>query len=379
MSLLNLAWRVVAAVTFMVTTPMAMGQVYHPFAEPLDIDPDWQFFAPVDVDAMTELSPRKRANRGWYATYDRTNLWVSRPNVESSANTGDFGWGNRYDVGFMSERDSGWLFSFRNMGGPNVYDRVLVERVNRQNTADTDPLTPILPDGDRNDPQLGYRAYVLGDSLNVAGLTNFEINKTWRFRPYRYGGVLEPMMGMKYATFKDTALNESYFRSQALIGTPGTINAATVVETLVSDTTRTENQMVGGQLGARYFTNYNRWTLSGEFRGFGMANFQSREYQRRQFITEYGGLGTGGAVVITDTFTGTNTIHQTNSEFVVGFEARAEAAYQVTKFFNVRAGIDVLNFASGIWRGANPGFGNTNLSDQDVQMAGFTFGITVNR
>lgn len=378
MSLLNLAWRVVAAVTVMVTGTAVKAQGFHPFAEPVNVDPDWQFFAPLDVDAMTELSPRKRAHQGWFATYDRTNLWVSRPNTETSANRGDFGWGNRYDVGFMSERESGWLFSFRNMGGPNVYDRVFVNRIDRVNAADTgDPNNPVLPVTDRNDPQLASRAYILGDSLNVVGLTNFEINKTWRRRPYRYGGVLEPMMGFKYSTMKDTALNERYFRSQALIGTPGNVSNTTDVETLVSHTTDTANQMVGGQLGARYFTHAGRWTLSTELRAFGMANFQSRRYELRSFTTEYSGLG--GTVVITDRFSGTNTVHQTNTEFVLGFEARAEAAYQITKYFNLRAGVDVLNFASGIWRGANPGFGDVNLHDQDVQMAGFTFGATFNR
>lgn len=377
MSLLNIAWRVVAAVTVVVTAPTVNAQVFHPFAEPLEVDPDWQFFAPVDVDAMTELSPRKRANRGWFATYDRTNLWVSRPHTESSADRGDFGWGNRYDLGFMSERDSGWLFSFRNMGGPNVYDRVSVTRIDRQNPNPNDPNNPVFPPTDRNDPQQGFRVYVLGDSLNVVGLTNFEVNKTWRRSPYRYGGVLEPMMGFKYSTLKDTALNQSYFRSQNLIGTPGGVSTTTDVETLISNTTRTVNQMVGGQLGARYFTHANRWTLSGELRAFGMANFQSRHFELRSEATEYTGLG--GTVVIDDTFTGTSNVHDNNTEFVLGFEARAEAAYQVTKYFNVRAGIDVINFASGIWRGANPGFGNVNLHDQDVQMAGFTFGATINR
>ena len=380
MSLLNFSWRVLAAVTVMVASPAVMGQVYHPFAEPLDVDPDWQFFAPVDIDSMTELSPRKRANEGWFATYDRTYIWVSRPNVEASSGHGDFGWGNRYDVGFMSERNSGWLFSFRNMGGPNVYDRIYQERINVDNPNDNqDPTQPLVPPQDLDDPQLLVRAYIIGDSLNVIGLTNFEINKTWRMRPYRYGGVLEPMIGFKYATLKDTALNQTYLRSQALISNPGTVAATTNVETLTSHETTIDNRMIGGQLGARYFTHVDRWTLSGEFRAFGAANFQDRSFAQRSFITEYSGVGAGSNTVTTDFVTGTQFIHDSNTEFAFGFEARAEAAYRITSYFNVRAGIDVLNFAKGIWRGANPGFGDVNVHDQDVQMAGFSFGLDINR
>ncbi|MEZ6134207.1 MAG: hypothetical protein R3C53_04760 [Pirellulaceae bacterium] len=261
MSLLNLAWRFIAAVTCVVAAPAVLAEdVFHPFADPMEFDPDWQFFAPVDVDSMMELSPRKRAHVGWFGSYDRTYLWLSRPETEQSASAGDFGYGNRYDVGLMRENRSGWLFSFRNTGGPNVYDRVYQERIDRFNANDVnDPITaPVQPFLDANDPQLGTRAYILGDSLNVGGLTNFEINKTWRREPYRYGGILEPMVGFKYSTFNDFALNQSYFRSINSIITPGTQTAATQLETLISNETRIKNQMVGGQLGARYFTHYQR-------------------------------------------------------------------------------------------------------------------------
>lgn len=379
MSLQKFTWRCLAVLTVLVAGPTARAQVYHPFADPLDVNPDWQWFAPVDVDEMTELSPRKRANYGWYGAYDRTHLWMSRPRVEESANDGDFGWGNRYDIGFMSdETESGWLVSLRMMTGPNSYDRRLVNRIDRENTDDTgDPNNPIFPVSDRNDPQLGYRAYVLGDSLNVAGLSNFELNKVWRRSPYRYGGMLEPMVGFKYSTFNDTAMNQEYFRSTNLIGTPGGVSTTTDVETLITDNTRIRNQMVGGQLGARYFNHSGRWTLASELRVFALANFQKRNYEQSTESTEYSGLG--GDVVITDFYTGWTNVHETNTEFSFGFEARGEAAYQVTRHFQLRAGVEVINFAQGIWRGANPGFGDVNSHNQDVWLAGFTAGITINR
>ncbi|MFK7736267.1 MAG: hypothetical protein AB8B50_09575 [Pirellulaceae bacterium] len=382
MSLQNLAWRITAVIVALMAGPSSFGQVYHPFGDPLDVDPDWQFFAPVDVEEMTELSPRKRTHHGWFGAYDRTYMWVSRPDVEISNTRGDFGWGNRYDLGFMGEEDRGWLVSFRNIGGPNVYDRISAERIDRQNALDTgDPTAPILPPGDANDPQLGYRVYVLGDSLNVAGFSNFELNRTWRMSPYRYGGMLEPMIGFKYATFKNTDLLQQYSRDDILLST-GVASGTNVVERLSSRTTESLNQMVGGQLGARYFNHSGRWTLSGEFRAFGMANFQSTAYTDRTIATEYTGIG--GTVVMEDTWTNSQLAATPgdNTEFVLGFEARAEAAYHVTKYFQVRAGIDVVNFASGIWRAQSPAFNGGNpvvTEDQTVEMAGFTFGVQINR
>ncbi|MEM8733896.1 MAG: hypothetical protein AAGG44_06735, partial [Planctomycetota bacterium] len=341
MSLQNIAWRIFAVVTAMVTGPAAFGQVFHPFGDPLDVDPDWQFFAPVDVAELTEMSPRKRNNTGWFGSYDRTYLWVSRPEYAAAANSGDFGWGNRYDVGFMNEEDRGWLVSFRNIGGPNTYNRNTVTRLDRVNANDTgDPVNnPIVPPEDANDPQLGYRAYVLGQSVNVFGMTNFELNRTWRLSPYRYGGMLEPMLGLKYTTIKDRAFNQAYNNAAAPV-----IVGGGPTESLDTEITDTFNRMVGGQMGLRYFNHSGRWTLSGEFRAFGMANFQENTYSRSVVRTEY--TAVGGTVVATDNNSpGSLLDAQTNSEFVFGFEARAEAAYTITKAFQVRAGVDVMNFA----------------------------------
>jgi hypothetical protein len=39
----------------------------------------------------------------------------------------------------------------------------------------------------------------------------------------------------------------------------------------------------------------------------------------------------------------------------------------------------MLYIGRGIWRGANPGFGNQNLTDQALISPAFTFGATLNR
>jgi hypothetical protein len=53
---------------------------------------------------------------------------------------------------------------------------------------------------------------------------------------------------------------------------------------------------------------------------------------------------------------------------------RAEAAYELTKYIQLRAGMQFMEFARGIGRGIN-----LIENDQDVTMAGATFGLTINR
>ena len=122
MSMFNQVCRLVAILALAAIPSTVRGQAWHPFADPMEFDPDWQFFAPVDADYLEELAPRKRAHIGWFGTYDRAYTLVSRSKQEGGG--GDFTWSNRYEFGLMNQKDSGWLFTHRHMGGPNVYDRI---------------------------------------------------------------------------------------------------------------------------------------------------------------------------------------------------------------------------------------------------------------
>ncbi|MFO1066669.1 MAG: BBP7 family outer membrane beta-barrel protein [Pirellulales bacterium] len=371
------------AILALVTIPSTVrGQAWHPFADPMEFDPDYQFFAPVDVDYLEELSPRKRAHTGWFGTYDREYTLVTRANQEGGGS--DFTWTNRYEVGLMNEKESGWLFGFSHMGGPNVYEKTYQPRINQYNANDTEGIivggTPavLFPSSGRNDPILGERAYVLGDSVNVAALSSIEANKTFRMEPYRYGGILEPMLGLRYMNFQDYSVNQSYGTSQFLPST-GLVGTNFQTEILTTADWRIDNRMLGGQLGFRYFNHYGRWTLSSELRALAMANYR-REHQNIQVkTTEYAGVAVGSAVV-TDGTTNTPFIPTQTSSFVPGFELRAQAAYQVTKYIDIRGGINFLDLASNIRRGTvlnGPQFGNAQ--NNSVQMTGFTFGIAINR
>jgi hypothetical protein len=350
------------------------GQAYHPFAEPLEFDPDWQIFAPVHLQDVQELTPRQRMNQGWFLSYDRMMQGFSRPRNEGGTSSIDSAWGNRWDVGIATDK-GGWLASVTRVNGPSNYDRQLQSRINLFNEDDEgDPINPLFPAGFRNDPQTGERSYFLQDSVNAGTYSNFEFSKTWRMTPYRYGGVLEPLVGLRFSDFKDIARDDNYTTTNTdLDGLPGA-----VFETLTIDTATSYNKMFLGQIGFRYVQFAERWTLSGQFRAFAGQNYQTQIVDISTFNTEYTAIGIG-----TDPtrFRNTNfNFSKNNSETTIGLDTRAEAAYKIAKNFQVRGGVNLVYFGTGIWRGATVASNNNpNLTNQALVMPGFTLGFEVNR
>jgi len=80
-------------------TANAGAQQFTPFIDPDHFQPDFQFFAPAE---LTEYGGEPVGKTGWFATYDRLYIYVSRPQNEASYTDGDFTWGNRFDVGYMT-------------------------------------------------------------------------------------------------------------------------------------------------------------------------------------------------------------------------------------------------------------------------------------
>ena len=90
-----------------------------PFADPGVFNYDAQAFAPVDFVTDDELD----ANCGFFFTYDRLYTSLSRsggdnltPNIRRQHGTNDL-WGNRFQAGWFSEDDSGWLVAYQQSEG----------------------------------------------------------------------------------------------------------------------------------------------------------------------------------------------------------------------------------------------------------------------
>ena len=367
---------------------------YHPFSEPMEFDPDWQFFAPVQTQDFEDLTTRQRANNGFYLTYDRLRFGMSRSLTESASSAIDFTWGNRFDFGWMKSNESGWMFSTTHVGGPNSSNILEQQRLNQFVNDDdggngvggaTQPsqgivgTQPFLPYYFRNDID-GERLYQLFDSVNIANFTSFEANKVWRMEPYRYGGILEPMIGLRYANFADTAHNDTYNTFSIF---DGAIPPAVVAngETLLQDNVQTDNHMVLGQIGFRYTKFINRWTLSNDMKFFGGQVYQNQQTSRIVSTAIYDEPITIGDPPLSDNdHTGSTFTGRKNEESTWGFDLRVEGAYKATKYLDLRGGFGMIYFGNGIWRGSTiTSQGPQFLQNQSVIMPAFTFGIALNR
>ena len=356
---------------------------YHPFSEPMEFDPDWQFFAPVQTQDFEDLTTRQRANNGFYLTYDRLRFGMSRSLTESASSAIDFTWGNRFDFGWMTSDESVWMFSTTHVGGPNSSNILEQQRLNQfvndDDGGNGDGELPFLPYYFGNDIQ-GERLYQLFDSVNIASFTSFEANKVWRMEPYRYGGILEPMIGLRYANLADTAHNDTYnvfdifddALPPAIIGTG---------ETLLQDNVQTDNHMLLGQIGFRYTKFINRWTLSNDMKFFGGQVYQNQQTSRIVSTATYDDAITAGDPPLTDNdHRGSSFSGRKNEESTWGFDLRVEGAYKATKYLDLRGGFGMIYFGNGIWRGSTiTSQGPQFLQNQSVVMPAFTFGIALNR
>ena len=375
MSIKKLVTLPIALAAVLMVASGVEAQKYQPFIDPLMFDPDFQFFAPAEYG---EFGCGEPANTGWFASFDRMYIWVTRPRLEESYTRGDFTWGNRLDVGYMTEENSGWLFSAIHVDGPSMYDTLLIPRVNRVNEDDMPPeddddVDPVFPLQDRNDPETMARNIWQQQSQNVADLSGFELNKTWRLEPYHYGGVLEPFVGFRYMKFKDFTRREDYFRTDdmGVINFP-VPNTTDLLEQITIDESVWQNDMVGGQVGARFFRRHSRWTLSGELRVFALQNFQNFSNVINVERILYDGVGNDSMIDTEQRLRSRFDTH--DSEFVWGTDVRGEAAFALTRDISLMLGVQFLGFAQGIARG-----NDIRFNDEEVYMVGGTLGLSVNR
>ena len=356
---------------------------YHPFSETMSFDPDWQFFAPVQLQDLQDLTARQRANTGFFVTYDRLNIGLNRSDTESASNKIDYTWGNRFDFGWMNNKESGWMFSAMNVSGPNVYNQFEQQRLGEFILVATNPT--IQPQAFQND-FANERKYIIQDSVNVGSFASFEANKVWRMEPYRYGGILEPMVGLRYAFFGDGAANDVY--STGVIPAvpagglppPPPLQAGQSFETLLRDRVQTDNNMLLGQAGFRYTKFINRWTLSNDMKVFGGHVYQSQASSQQTTTSSYATPPAIGVVALSDNLHTSTYSGRKGEASTIGFDLRVEGAYKASKYLDLRGGFAMLYFARGIWRGStNTEQGNQFSDNQNLVMPAFTFGVALNR
>ena len=171
----------VTCLLLVTTTSTLRAQRYLPFVDLNYFATDSQFFAAADID---DYGGGPGTSTGWFAAFDRMYMYMCRPNAEESNTQGDMAWGNRIDLGYMTEEKHGWLISMTNITGPNAMERNRQERNNRFMEDASPQDVAVDPPQDNNNRETGARDYFLEDSLNMANLSNFEINKTFLMKPF---------------------------------------------------------------------------------------------------------------------------------------------------------------------------------------------------
>ena len=367
-----------ALVTALALASNVHAQLFKPFAFP-PIESDFQFFAPGDIDTYGG-GPKYKT--GWFAAYDWIFMSMQRPNnaYNLSEKTGDFTDGHRIDIGFVDDDCKGWVGTIWHIDGPNENDILLTERINRF-VSDASPQTvAIQPNRDNNLRLTGDRDYLVTNSINVADLSGFELNRTWLWKPLHNGGRLQPLVGLRYVRLIDFYQRQTYTRYDDN-GFPTPSNGVPPIDALTATTEQltsieagVTNDMIGGQLGIHWDKDYRQWNFSGDVKGFAMQNFQNWNNVTNTETTIYGGVlpqedTTPDTVVMTRRGSATHA-----AEFVFGMEVRAEAAYRITRDLSLRCGFEFMDFGKGIGRGID-----TRDNSQDVIMYGVTTGITWNR
>lgn len=105
------------------------------------------------------------------------------------------------------------------------------------------------------------------DTENVMDFDSYELNKTWRMEPYHYGGILEPMIGMRWSRLEDLNSRQQYeLILNATFVSP--IPLHPVAECLTTNSTVADNEIISGQAGFRYTKFRDPFTFSGDFRVF---------------------------------------------------------------------------------------------------------------
>lgn len=351
--------------------------------DPLMLDADYQWFEPITAADLADLKPKKRANTGWYGGVDRLNLWLTRPENEQGDWLLDRGTGHRLDLGYMLDNDHGWAMSYMDfsVNATEGFDR---ERLNRYNLGALDgdaevvgpPFGEIVPVSDDNNFGFNNRFVPIRNSENIADFRSLELNKTWRLEPYHYGGMLEPLVGMRYMRFVDTYQRMNYVAGP--FDNPTDPDESLAGELVTTEQSQATNDMFGGQVGFRYFKFVDRFRYSAELRVFALGSYQSNRLQTSEELTLYDAETVAPGDEILHYITETNRpIYGKNNDFAWGFDIRSELSYTLTRMIEVRGGFQLIDIDQGVWRGRliDP----NARQDQRALMAGLTFGVTLNR
>ncbi len=363
--------------------------LYDPFC-----DLDFQWFEPIHCEC-----PVRPLNSGWFFGYSRETMNVTRPrdtviptwdpgptftvleplidqSTAGSDYDGDWGWGNRFDFGWVSEDGTGIWFVARKF---DIEESITYDNI------DLNLDSGLRPDEEDYNPTT--------TTLNGLRMWGIEANKVWRLEPTPKGHIIEPFVGVRYAKVRDdsdrsdiyTDATEKLLFGGPGVGVPGVTEQVTVAFNYQDSIRTVDNDLFGGQLGMRSRWRRGRWHITSDVRGLAFWNHQVRktrldnEFQYQTFNGTFGDDGAGGGILTAITpvtgvlqdFDQEQHVEQSNT-FVYGGEFHLDVAFEVTQGFAINVGGQVIAFADGIGRGLEG-------TDDSLLLSGVSLGFTFNR
>jgi hypothetical protein len=210
---------------------------------------------------------------------------------------------------------------------------------------------------------------------NKIGTWNVELNALYRTYPSHWGGQCEFTFGPRYME-----INEDF--SASAVGGFTTLAGDTSAGTSWW-TMRTENHIVGPQVGLRWFRKFSRFTTSLETKF--MAGLNQQNFKLRYNLAP-GLSSVSGTAGYPATYAGSaGATAQYVTEFAPVVELRADVRYQLTRNFSLRAGWNGI-WMDGVARASNsiiyqvPNMGiNSANNRQNMLIHGLTVGVDINR
>lgn len=233
---------------------------------------------------------------------------------------------------------------------------------------------------------------------NLAETSGVEIMKMYRFRPLHNETIFEMFMGARYMEMnEDFQVNAQggFGNAFAQLGSAPNVNGVITPLRIESFwNSRIDNNIVGPQIGGRWYSRRGKWLFSAEGRFLAGFNFQN-VHQRGQLAGNLPAgvvnLGQPGQLNPALVQNATVAMNNSNFEHYERFEEwaplgelRLETSYQLTKAVAFKVGFTGM-YADGIGRASSlvlyqlPTLGIAGDNREDMFVTALNLGIEVNR
>lgn len=245
--------------------------------------------------------------------------------------------GQRYELGQIYEH-TGWLFSYFHLheasqaAAANGVEAFFFDE--KTGTANEERLNGFAGPPTLTTPPSTTPLNVYFDSVVLANQTRIsgpEFNFLYRMHPGESGGIFEWYLGVRYLQFNED------FQVSAF----GTSPSGSGVNSVLSNTeidTFAQNNLIGPQIGLRYFINNDRWQFSTETKF--MPAWNNQTVREEGFVASNLGAnsfprGINNSLNLLET---NASYRESKSEFSPLVESRIEGKYQLTRAIAFKAG-----------------------------------------